>query len=76
MYESEIKSMVIISRHLVITCSILGTLSSRINPNPLSWNKMMRNISLDVDLMGMIILKLGPECFSDIYSNFVLYKVR
>jgi hypothetical protein len=30
-------------------------------------NKVIRNIPFNVDLMGMIILKLGPECFSDIY---------
>jgi hypothetical protein len=29
----------------------------------LSSNKATRNISLDVDLMGMIILKLEPKCF-------------
>jgi len=45
----------------------VGTPSSRNNPNPLSWNKMIRNISLDVDLMRLIILKLGPECFGGIY---------
>jgi hypothetical protein len=45
----------------------MGTTSSRKNPNPLSWNKAIRNISFDVNLMGLIILKLGPKCFSGIY---------
>jgi hypothetical protein len=27
------------------------------------------NISFDVDLMGMIILKLGPKCFSGIVTT-------
>jgi hypothetical protein len=26
--------------------------------------------------MGMIILKLGPKCFSGIYWNLILYKVK
>jgi hypothetical protein len=67
MYKNEIKSVVNINVHWVIACSIVGTPSSRRNPNHLSWNKAIRNIPLDVDLMGMIILKLGPKCFSDIY---------
>jgi hypothetical protein len=66
MYENEIKSLVNTSVHWVIACSIVGTHSSRRNPNPLSWNKVIRNISLDVDLMGMIILKLGTKCFGGI----------
>jgi len=33
----------------------------------LSLNKAIRNIPLDVDLIRMIILKLGSECFSGIY---------
>jgi hypothetical protein len=33
----------------------------------LSLNKVIRNILLDIDLMGLIILKFGPECFSGIY---------
>jgi hypothetical protein len=33
----------------------MRTPSSRKNPNPLSWNKAIRNIPLDVDLMRMII---------------------
>jgi hypothetical protein len=28
---------------------------------------VIRNIPFDVDLMRMIIIKLGPECFSGIY---------
>jgi hypothetical protein len=67
MYKNEIKSLVNISVHWVITCSIAGTPSSRRNPNPLSWNKVIRNISLNVDLMRMIILKLGSECFGHIF---------
>jgi hypothetical protein len=67
MYKNEIKSLVNTSVHWVITRSIVGTHSSRRNPNPLSWNKTIRNIPLDVDLMGLIILKLVPECFSGIY---------
>jgi hypothetical protein len=60
----------------VIACNIVGTLSSRRNPNHLSWNKAIRNIPLDVDLMEMIILKLGPKCFGGIYKKIVLCKVR
>jgi hypothetical protein len=45
----------------------MGIPSSRTNPNPLSWNKEIRNISLGIDLMGMIILKLGYECYNGIY---------
>jgi hypothetical protein len=59
--------MVNIYVHWVIACSIVGTHSSKRNSNPLSWNKVIRNIPLVVDLMRMIILKLGPECFNDIY---------
>jgi hypothetical protein len=33
----------------VIACSIVGTHSSRKNPNPLSWNEVIINILLDVD---------------------------
>jgi len=36
----------------------MGTLHSIRNPNNLSWNKAIRNIPLDVNLMEMIILKL------------------
>jgi hypothetical protein len=67
MYESEIKSVVNISVHWVIACSIVETSSSRRNLNHFSWNKAIMTILLDVDLMGIIILKLGPECFSGIY---------
>jgi hypothetical protein len=41
----------------------VGKPSSRWNPNPLSRNKAIRNIPLDIDLMRLIILKLEPECF-------------
>jgi len=44
----------------------VGTSSSRNNPNHLSWNKVIKNIPLNVDLMGMIILKFGLECLSGI----------
>jgi hypothetical protein len=67
MYKNEIKSLVNTSMHWVIACSIVGTHFSRRNPNPFSWNKAIKNIPLDVDLVGLIILKLGPECFSAIY---------
>jgi hypothetical protein len=40
----------------------MGTLSSRRNPNSLSLNKAIKNIPLDVDLMELIILELGPGC--------------
>jgi hypothetical protein len=74
MYKNKIKSLVNTSVCWVIACSIVGTPSisnpnsslSR-NPNPLSWNKAIRNILLDVDLMELIILMLGPECFSGNY---------
>jgi hypothetical protein len=49
--------MVNISMHWVITYSIVGTCFSIRNPNRLSWNKVIRNIVLDVDLMKMMILK-------------------
>jgi hypothetical protein len=55
-----------INVHWVITCSIVGTPSLRKNPNHLSWNKAIRNILLHLDLIGMIILKLGPKCLSGI----------
>jgi hypothetical protein len=45
-----------ISMRWVIAYNIVGTPSSRRNPNPLSSNKVIRNISLVVDLIGMIIL--------------------
>jgi hypothetical protein len=67
MYKNEIKSLVNSSVRWVIACSFVRTPTSRRNPNPLSWNKAIRNIPLDVDLMGLIILKLGPECFNGIY---------
>jgi len=67
MCEDKIKSLVNTFVRSVIACSIVGTPFSRMNPNPLSWNKVIRNILFDVDLMGMIILKLGPECFGGIY---------
>jgi hypothetical protein len=67
MYKNEIKSLVNTSVRWVITCSIVIIHFSRRNTNPLSWNKTIRNIPLDVDLMWLIILKLGPECFSGIY---------
>jgi hypothetical protein len=67
MYESEFKSIVNISVHWMIASSIVGTPSTRRNKNPLSWNKVIRNILINVDLMGMIILKLELECFNRIY---------
>jgi hypothetical protein len=67
MYKNEIKSLVNTFVRWVIICSIVGTFSSRRNLNPLSLNKVIRNILLDIDLMGLIILKFGPECFSGIY---------
>jgi len=67
MYENEIKSLVNTYVYWVIACSIVGIPSSKRNPNPLSWNKAIRNIPLDVDLMGIIILKLELECFNSIY---------
>jgi hypothetical protein len=75
MYANEIKLLVNTSMCWVIAFSIVGTPSRR-NPNPLSLNKAIRNIPLDVDLIELIILKLEPYCFSGIYSNFVLCKVR
>jgi hypothetical protein len=30
---------------------------------------VIRNISLNVDLIGIIILNLGPKCFNVIYWN-------
>jgi len=76
MYENEIKSLVNTSMRYVIVCNIVETHSSRMNQIILSWNKAIRNIILDVDLMVMIILMLVPEFFSSIYWNFVLCKVR
>jgi hypothetical protein len=67
MCKNAIKSLVKTYVRWVIVCSIVGTSSSIRNPNPLSWNKAIRNIPLDVDLMRLIILKLGPECFGGIY---------
>jgi hypothetical protein len=67
MYKNMIKSLVKTSVRWVIACSIVETPSSRMNPNLLSWNKAIRNILLDVDLMRLIILKFGPECFGGIY---------
>jgi hypothetical protein len=76
MYKNEIKSLVNSFVRWVAPCSIVGRLSSRRNPTPLSWNKAIRNLSIDVDLLGIIILKLGPECFDSIYRSFVLCKVK
>jgi hypothetical protein len=45
----------------------MGTPSSRRNPNILSLKKAIKNNPPDVDLMRLIILKLGPEYFSGIY---------
>lgn len=67
MYKNEINSLVNTFVLWVIAYSIVGTPSSRRNLNPLSWNKAIRNIPFDVDLMRLIILKLGPEYFSGIY---------
>jgi hypothetical protein len=61
------KSLVNTSMNSVIACCIVGTFSSRRNLNPLSWNKAIRDIFIDLDLMGMIIVKLGLECFGGIY---------
>ena len=55
--------------HWMITCSIMGTLSSRMNPNSLSKNKAIIKIFLVLSLMEMIILKLRPNCFSGISSR-------
>jgi hypothetical protein len=44
----------------------VGTSSSRRNLNHFSWNKAIKNISLDVDLIRLIILKLGLEYFGGI----------
>jgi hypothetical protein len=63
MYQNEIKSQVNTSGCWVIVCSIVGTHFSIGNQNHFSWNKEIRNISLDVDLIEMIILKFGLECF-------------
>jgi hypothetical protein len=71
MYKNEIKSLVNTFVRWVITCNIVGTLSSRRNPNHLSWNKAIRNILIDVDLIRLIILKLGLECFSLLKLYFV-----
>jgi hypothetical protein len=70
MYKNVIKSLVNTSERWVIACSIVGTHSSRRNPNPLSWNKAIRNIPFDVNLMGLIILKLGPECLVVFTESF------
>jgi len=67
MYKNAIKSLVKTFVLWVVACSIVGTHSSRRNPNPLSWNKAIRNIPLEVDLMWLIILKLGLECIGGIY---------
>jgi hypothetical protein len=67
MYKNAIKSLVKTSMCWVIARSIVRTPSSRRNPNLLSWNKAIRNISVDVDLIRLIILKLELECFGDIY---------
>jgi hypothetical protein len=67
MYKNEIKSVVNISVHWVIAYNIVGTLSSRMNSNHLSWNNAIRNIPLDVNLMGIFILKLESKCFNGIY---------
>jgi hypothetical protein len=67
MYKNEIKTLVNTSVRWVIACNIVGTPSSRKNLNLLSWNKEIRNILIDVNLMGLIILKFGLECFSGIY---------
>jgi hypothetical protein len=48
MYKNEIKSLVNTSVRYVIVCSIVGINSSR-NPNSLSFNKVIRNILIDVD---------------------------
>jgi hypothetical protein len=62
MHTNEIKSLVNTYVRWVIACNIMGTLSSRRNPNSLSLNKAIKNIPLDVDLMELIILELGPGC--------------
>jgi len=67
MYTNEIKSLVNTYVHWMIAYSIVGTPSLIRNPNHLSWNKAIRNIPFDIDLMGLIILKLGPKCFGGIY---------
>jgi hypothetical protein len=66
MYENVIKSLVNTFVCWMIACSIVRTPYSRRNPNPLSWNKAIRYIPFDVNLMRMIILKLGLECFNGI----------
>lgn len=75
MYKNKIISLVNTFVRWMIVCNIVGTPSLRRNSNPLSWNKVIRNISLDVDLMEMIILEVRPESFGGIYLNFVLCKV-
>jgi len=67
MCKNEIKLLVNTSVRWVIVCTNVGTPSSRRNQNPLSWNKVIGNIPIDVDLMGFIILKRRPECFSGLY---------
>jgi hypothetical protein len=55
----------------MITCSIMRTLSSRKNPNPLSKYKVIMKIFLVLNLMEMIILKLRSNCFSRIYKTYI-----
>jgi len=49
------------SKSWVIACSIVETPSSRMNPFLL--NKVIRNILFNVNLMKMITLNPGLECF-------------
>jgi hypothetical protein len=68
MYKNEIKSLVNTSVRWVIACSIVGTPSLQEGIQIFcSWNKTIKNIPLDVDLIRLIVLKLGSECFSGIY---------
>jgi hypothetical protein len=72
MYKNVINSLVNTSVRWMAPCSIVGRLYSRRNPTPLSWNKKIRNRPINVDLLGIIILKFGHKCFDSIYRSFVL----
>jgi hypothetical protein len=67
MFKNTIKLLVKTFVRWVIAYNIVGTPYSRRNPNPLSWNKAIKNILLNVNLTRLIILKLRHECFARIY---------
>lgn len=63
---------------IMISCQFCADLPAPGNSAPSMHNLTAQHRLTRIPLhqMGLIILKFGPECFSGIYWNFILYKMR